>query len=305
LSLKASPRLRADLLLVFVCFIWGSTFVVVKDALNDSSTLLFLTLRFILAAVALVLIFSRKTARRAFRVGPALAAGLLTGAFLFLAYALQTIGLRYTTPSKSAFLTGLSVVMVPVFAAVFERKKPGLAEVLGIAVATAGMGLMTLRPGTLTMEKGDLVTVGCAVAFAVQILLVGHYVPKFGFQVLTLAQVTTAAVLGLGSFWWIETPQVRWTPGLISAIAITGLLATAFCFSAQAWAQQHTTPTHTALILALEPVCAWLTAFAVSGELLSLRATLGAALILSGVLLVELPNRGQFRPCRLRRHPRA
>jgi drug/metabolite transporter (DMT)-like permease len=292
LTQKNPPRYRADLLLVLVCLVWGSTFVVVKDALANSSTLLFLTARFVLATFALALIFRRNVAG-AFRPGPALAAGALTGAFLFLAYVLQTVGLRYTTPSKSAFLTGLSIVMVPVFAAVFERKRPGLSEAVGIAVATAGMALMTLRPGTLTMDKGDLVTVACAVAFAIQILLVGHFVPKFGFQAFTLVQVATAAALGAGSFWWIEKPEVRWTPGLIAAIAITGLVATAFAFSAQSWAQQHTTPTRTALILALEPVFAWGTSFVATGEVLSLRGALGAALILAGVLLVELPHRGQ------------
>ncbi|HEX8984412.1 MAG TPA: DMT family transporter, partial [Bryobacteraceae bacterium] len=224
----------------------------------------------------------------AFRSWRALGAGAITGAFLFLAYVLQTMGLRYTTPSKSAFLTGLCIVMVPVFAAVFERKKPGLSEALGIAVATVGMGLMTLRPGALAMEPGDLLTVGCAASYAVQILLVGHFVPKYGFQGLVLVQLITASLLGLGTFWWIEQPMVRWTPSLWGAIIVTGLFATAFAFSAQAWAQQHTTPTRTALILALEPVFAWATSFVVVGELLSLRATIGAALILAGVLLVEL-----------------
>ncbi|HVX65818.1 MAG TPA: DMT family transporter, partial [Bryobacteraceae bacterium] len=155
---KYPPRYYADLLLVAVCFVWGSTFVVVKDALADSSTLVFLTLRFILAALALALIFRRSLAE-AFRPGRALAAGIVTGGFLFLAYVLQTVGLRYTTPSKSAFLTGLSIVMVPVMAAIFDRKRPGLSEALGIGIATIGMGLMTLRPDTLTIDKGDLVTV--------------------------------------------------------------------------------------------------------------------------------------------------
>ena len=289
---NSTPRYRADLLLVVVCFVWGSTFVIVKDALANASTLLFLTVRFIVAFAALALIFRRKAAG-VFRPGPALWAGVLTGGFLFLAYVLQTVGLRYTTPSKSAFLTGLSIVMVPIFAAMFERKKPGLAEAFGIATATGGMALMTLRPDTLTIDRGDLVTVGCAVAFAIQILLVGHFVPKYGFQALALVQVATSAALGAGSFWWIEKPEVRWTPGLIAAIAITGLVATAFAFSAQSWAQQHTTPTRTALILALEPVFAWGTSFVATGEVLSVRSTIGAALILAGILMVELPNRAK------------
>lgn len=283
---KTPARYQADLAIIAISFVWGSTFVVVKEALRDASVLLFLALRFSLAAVVLAVTFRRaipRVPRRAVVVG-----SLVTGLFLYLGYVLQTVGLRYTTPSKSAFLTGLSIVLVPVFAAVFERKPPGPSEALGIVVATAGMGLMTLRRESLSIERGDLLTIGCAVAFAIHILLIGHLSPKFGFQVLTVLQVSTGAVLALGTFWWAEPPTVRWTPGLIGAIVVTGLFATALAFSVQAWAQQYTTPTRTALIFTMEPVFAWLTSFAVEGEVLSRQAALGAVLILSGIVLVEL-----------------
>ncbi len=284
-----STRLLADSLIVAIAFVWGSTFVVVKAALNDAPTMVFLAARLALAAVLLLLLFRRNLS--AFRPGPALAAGAITGSVLLVGYALQTAGLRYTTASKSAFLTGLCIVMVPVFAAVFERQFPRLAEALGVAVATGGMALMTLRRDSFTLETGDLLTIACAVAYAVHILLVGYFVEKVGFEALTLVQLATAAVLATASCWWTRPIEVRWTPGLLWAIGITGVLATAFAFAAQAWAQQHTTPTRTALILALEPIFAWLTSYVVAGELLSRQATLGAILILAGVLLVELkPN---------------
>jgi drug/metabolite transporter (DMT)-like permease len=126
------------------------------------------------------------------------------------------------------------------------------------------------------------------VGFALHILVVGHYAPRVSFQALTLVQIATAAALALATCWWIEPPMIRWSPGVIVALMVTGLLATALAFSVQAWAQRYTTPTHTALIFALEPVFAWLTSFLLAGELLSLRATLGALLILAGILLVEL-----------------
>jgi drug/metabolite transporter (DMT)-like permease len=119
-------------------------------------------------------------------------------------------------------------------------------------------------------------------------MLLGWLAPKLGFQALALTQIATAAVLALSTFWWVERPTVRWTPGLISALVITGLLATALAFSVQSWAQQYTTPTRTALIFAMEPVFAWLTSFVVAGELLAPRAALGAILILAGILVVEL-----------------
>ncbi len=275
------------MVLIAVCFIWGSTFVVVKDALAHASPIVFLALRFTLASAALALIF-RRAINKNYRTNPIWAAGALTGLFLFLGYVLQTVGLRYTTPSKSAFLTGLCIVMVPVFAAVFERKRPGPSEGIGVVIATAGMALMTLRPGTLSIGRGDLLTIGCAAAFAIHILLIGHFAPKYGFQAFAVAQLATAAVLALGTFWWVEPAVLHWTPGLAAAIIVTGLFATAFAFAAQSWAQQYTTPTRTALIFAMEPVFAWLTSFVLAGEVLSARAALGGILILGGVLFVEL-----------------
>jgi drug/metabolite transporter (DMT)-like permease len=278
---------RADLALVFITLIWGSTFVVVKQALADSSTVLFLALRFSLAALSLALVFRPLPSKFA-RPGPLLAGGALTGLFLFAGYVFQTLGLRLTTPSKSAFITGLSIVLVPALSAVVRRKAPHPSEALGVVIATVGLALMTLPGESLRIETGDLLTLVCALAFAGHILMVGHYAPKLGFQALTLVQIATAAALSLASFWWVETPMIRWSGGVIAAVLITGLLATALAFGVQAWAQQYTTPTHTAVIFALEPVFAWATSFVVAGELLSRQATAGAALILSGIFLVEL-----------------
>ncbi len=285
---------RADLALAFITLIWGSTFVVVKEALTDSSTLLFLALRFSLATVSLGIVFRPLPSK--FEVPKKLlAGGVLAGVCLFFGYVFQTVGLRYTTPSKSAFITGLSIVLVPAFGAIIQRRAPHPSEALGVIIAAAGMALMTLRIDSLRVEKGDLLTLACAVGFASHILVVGHYAPRLGFEVLTLIQVATAAVLSLASFWWVETPVIRWSPGVVAAILVTGLLATALAFGIQSWAQQYTTPTHTALIFALEPVFAWATSFVVEGELLSRAATAGAALILAGILFVELKPIGRRR----------
>jgi len=126
------------------------------------------------------------------------------------------------------------------------------------------------------------------VAFAAHIIAVGHYSGRISFESLSFMQVAAAAVLGLSTFWWIEKPVIHLTPVVMIALATTGLLATALAFTVQAWAQQHTTPTRTALIYSLEPVVAWFTSFWLMGELLSRRAAIGAALILTGILLVEL-----------------
>jgi drug/metabolite transporter (DMT)-like permease len=135
------------------------------------------------------------------------------------------------------------------------------------------------------------------VAFAGHIIALGHYSSRMSFEILSISQVGTAAALALSVFWWAETPRIYWRWEVWFAIAITGLLATALAFTIQAWAQQYTTATRTALIFTLEPVFAWLTSFLLTGELLSQRATLGACLILAGILLVEL------KPSTQRAHP--
>lgn len=281
-----SRRWQADLALAGVALVWGATFVVVKEALHDVSPLLFLALRFSLAAIALA-IAARPLASK-FQAGRTLTSGgVIAGLCLFVGYWLQTLGLRYTTPSKSAFLTGLSIVMVPMFGGLMRRRMPSADEIAGVAIATVGMGLLTLEGGWGGMNPGDILTIGCAAGFGLHILAVGHWAPRVNYQALTLVQIVTTALCA-ASLVGVEARYLRWSPRVLVALVVTGLLATALAFSVQAWAQQRTTPTHTALIFALEPVFAWLTSFVVTGERLSWRQGAGAALILTGILLVEL-----------------
>jgi drug/metabolite transporter (DMT)-like permease len=223
--------------------------------------------------------------------------GLLLGVFLFGGYLLQTVGLQFTSAPKSAFLTGTTSVMVPLLSALVYKIRPRASEVLGILTATAGLGLMTLEGSIGSIGRGDLLTVGCAVSFAGHIVTLGHYSEKMRFEMLSVMQVSTAALLAGSLFWWAEPVRFVWRPGVMVAILVTGLLATALAFTVQAWAQRHTTSTRTALIYTLEPVFAWLTSYLLVGEGLSRRAAAGAALILGGVLMVEL------KPLNPRLHP--
>ncbi len=286
---------RAYTALILVEFVWGATFVLVKSALEDASTLLFLALRFTLAAAALAVIFRRGFS--SFAVKRSLRGGLIAGGFLFCGYFFQTVGLRYTTAAKSAFITALSIVAVPLIAALVYRSRPQVMELAGVAVAVTGLGLMTFERANLSIGFGDSITMLCALAFAAHIVVVGHYSAKVSIGVLSLAQIGVVALISLGTFWWAEEPRLTWSPGLVVAILVTGLLATALAFAVQAWAQRYISPTRTALILSLEPVFAWLTAYVATGERLSRRGLAGGALIMAGVLLAEL------KPSWGRRHP--
>jgi drug/metabolite transporter (DMT)-like permease len=292
-------RRKAEAALVLNTVVWGATFVLVKAALLYISPLLFLALRFSLATGALLALF--RGPRRVPFTGKAVAAGALAGIFLFSGYLFQTLGLRLTTAPKSAFITGLTSVMVPLLAALVYRSRPQVSEVAGVLVATAGLGLMTLESAGAgaagPISRGDLLTFFCAIGFAAHIVTLGHFSENMRFQVLSVAQVGAAAVLALSSFWWAEAPHVQWRPAVICAILVTGLLATALAFTIQAWAQQYTTSTRTGLIYMLEPVFAWITSYCIVGEGLSGRAAAGAALILGGVVLVEL------KPLNPRLHP--
>ncbi|MES1261033.1 MAG: DMT family transporter, partial [Acidobacteriota bacterium] len=261
---------------------WGATFVLVKSALADVSTYLFLTLRFAVAAVALIAIYRGALKRRG--IGP----GIVAGCLLFAAYVFQTLGLELTTPSKSAFLTGLSIPMVPLASSLVYQIRPRLFEVAGIAIASIGMALMTLPPGKFQVSHGDFLSFLCAVVFALHIVFISHYSPVTGFQTIAVLQVVTAAILGMGSVFIAEPVRFHATPGVVSAVLITGLAATALAFTTMAWAQQYTTASRSALIFSLEPVVAWITSWLLTGETISARGKAGAGLILAGVLVVEL-----------------
>jgi len=279
---------RAEAALMVNTLIWGSTFVLVKQALHDVSPILFLALRFTLAAVALLVLF-RGSWSHPRNVRWSLTGGALAGLFLFSGYAFQTIGLQFTTAPKSAFLTGLTAVMTPLLATLVYRKRPRAIEIGGVLLATGGMALMTLPGGAATaINRGDLLTIGCAVCYAAHILTLNRYSAKASFELLATGQIAVSALLAWSLCRGMETPHIRWTLGVWAAIAITGLFATALAFTFQAWAQRYTTSTRTALIFMLEPVFAWITSYLLTGETLSARAAAGAALILAGILVVEV-----------------
>ena len=286
-----SRSLKAHILLILTTLVWGATFVQIKDALSDISPLLFNTVRMAVAGAALVLMF-QKHLRSMSRSSVLM--GCLVGSFLWAGYEFQTTGLRLTTPSKSAFLTGFSVILVPVFLALFWRRHVNRWVVGGVITALVGLYLMTVPAGNgggLNLEsinRGDLLTIGCAVFFALHIINLGRAMQKYKFEQIATLQTLVAATLMLLTIPVLEHPHVIWSARVIWAILVTGLLGTAAAFTIQAWAQQFTAPTYTALIFLLEPVFAWITSYVLLHERLGLRAGLGALLILAGIVVSEL-----------------
>lgn len=283
-----STRSKAELALVGVTIIWGTSFVIVKNAIEHTSALAFVAARFTLASLVLLILFGRKLRYNQHLRRVTLHAGILAGVCLVMGYFLQTLGLRHTTPSKSAFITGLTTVMVPLLSALIYKRRPQLWEVVGVCIATVGMGLLTLAPERLSISYGDALTLGCAFAFAWHILVLGRYSAASSFELLAVMQIAVTAALAASLCWWVEPFRFTMSLQVWGAVAITGIFSTALAFTVQAWAQRHTTPTRAGLIFAMEPVSAAITSYVVAGEVLPERGIFGAMLILTGILAVEL-----------------
>jgi drug/metabolite transporter (DMT)-like permease len=234
----------------------------------------------------LALIFRKQF--RAPNARASLLRGAFAGIFLFGGYVLQTAGLRYTSASKAGFLTGLYVPLVPIIGGLVNQKLPQISELAGIAIASVGMFLLTVQKDILSIGRGDLLVAACAVAYAIQMLVLGRFAPVSNLGLFTVAQIATGAIIGAATFWWVEPVRIAWSANVWIALAVTSLLATALAFTIQTWAQRWTSATRAALIFATEPVFAWLTSYLLTGELLSHRAVVGAALILGGIVMVEL-----------------
>jgi drug/metabolite transporter (DMT)-like permease len=285
-----SRSLKAHLLLIAITALWGTTFVLVKNALADISPLLFNAARMTVAGLVIGIFFWRDLVRIR---RSALLAGIVVGVFLFLGYEFQTTGLNLTTPSKSAFITGLAMVLVPIFLCLFWRRTVKGWTAAGVGAAFLGLYLLTV-PATdglfelASINRGDILTLAAAVFFAFQLIFVGQATERYPYKQIAAVQVITCMALNWLTVPFVEHASIRWSPAVIWTILITAIGCTAIAFAIQAWAQQFTPPTHTALIFTLEPVFAWMTSYILLDGRLGARSTVGAVLILAGVLVSEL-----------------
>lgn len=270
--------------LLLVALIWGSTFVIVKEAVSDFPIFTFLTLRFSLALTALMpFCWQRLLTIKWRQTG----AGLLTGLLFFAGYAFQTLGLRQTSASKAGFITGLYVVVVPLLSTLVFRQRPSGNVLAGVALATVGLALLSLR-GDITVAQGDLLVLICAFAFAAHIVAVGKFTAEIETLTLTALQIVAVIVASVVLCFTTESPPLRIPVTVLGAATFTGVVATALVLFLQTWAQRFTAPTHTALIFSTEPVFAALFGYLLASERLGARALAGCGLILAGMLVAEL-----------------
>lgn len=281
-----SRKQKADLSLVLVTIGWGASFILAKQALVELEVFNFLAIRFLLAFAISMLFFIKPMLRMNRET---LTYGLGLGVVLFLAFSIQTLGLSYTSVSNSAFITGLSVVMVPLMTAAMEKRRPEVKVLIGSITAVLGLGLLTMTGSAIHFNIGDVLTLVGALFFATHIIGVGMAPKKAAAIPMALLQIGTVGVLSLITSLVVEKPSLSMSFDTGLAVLVLALVCTAGAYIVQNVAQKYTTATRTALIYAMEPVFAAASGFVLLGEVLAPIALVGAGLILTGTLLSELP----------------
>ncbi len=273
-------RLFYTLLLVCVTAVWGWTFVVVQEAIALYGVLPFLAIRFLLAGAALAPIYALRLTRRSLIVGGGIGVVLAAG------YLFQTTGLLFTTPTNSGLITGLFVVFAPLADRIFFGARASRQVLLAVGLSLFGMVLLA-GGGPEGANWGDLLTLLCATALGLHIALLSQYAAGHDAGGLTLAQILAMALLFV-VVWPFFEPVSLPPPGVWVALLVTGLLASAGAFLVQTTVQQRIPAARTAIILTMEPVFAALFGYLLAGDRLVAVQLIGAALILSALVIGEI-----------------
>lgn len=291
----------ADLSLLLVAMMWGSTFLIVQHAVRILPPMAFNAIRFLGAALLLgliTLLFYRDQWRRL----PSrilLHAGLL-GFFLFIGYAFQTAGLLYTTTSNAGFITGLSVVIVPYLSYFLLRHHISRFTWISALFAAVGLYLLAFAGSGMNWNKGDLLVLVCAVGFALHIAYMGKYSAFYPSLPLACLQMAVVGLFSLAASLFTENIESFTSlsgslaaPEVLIALLVSIGPTSAFAYWIQTVAQQYSTPSRVAIIFSTEPVFAALTGMLFAGEKLGVWGAAGCFLILSGMLLAELKSSPQ------------
>jgi drug/metabolite transporter (DMT)-like permease len=284
--MKLSIRTRAEIYLLFMTVVWGSTFVLTKFILKNASPFVYVALRFIIATLLFYLLFNRKLSAIP---KDAIIRGSILGVFLFLGFMPQTIGLKYTTASKSAFITGLTVVFTPILQILIERNLPKIGNIIGVVIVTAGLYLITSPKGS-EVNIGDVLTLICAVIFSLYIIYMDIFGKKHDPAHLTFIQFVTTSVLAAISIPFLEIPYLSIDNSFLLNLFYLSVMPTVVALYILTKYQKYTTPTRSAVIYSMEPPIAAIFAFFIIGEQLGLLGILGGILILFGLIMSELSD---------------
>ena len=285
--------------LILMTIIWGGTFVIVKESLNDISSMLFIAIRFAIASSLLILFLLIKKIKVDTK---AILPGIMLGVFLFSGFFFQTIGLKLTTATKSGFITGTLIVFIPFVQILVEKKFPTKGALIGTALVFTGLLFLSSGGSSITnfiselgasFNIGDILTLICAVFFAVHVVYIDVFSPKYNYWILLTTQLSTVAVLGfiaslLFSGFSVEAIHIDFTKYLIFGLLYTSLLATLLNIGFQTKFQKVVSPTKAGIIYSFEPIFAAIFAFFLLGEKISNFGLLGCALIFLGLIVAEL-----------------
>lgn len=276
-------ELKADLALLSVTLVWGISFPLMSSALKYVGPYTFLSLRYLLAAIILLPI-SFKSFKNIEK--KTLKGGGLIGLAVFFGSVFQTVGLVYTTSSKSGFLTGMNVVFVTIFIAIIYRKMPDFKSIVGVIMSVVGLAFMSLD-GSMSMNIGDVLTILCAVAFAIQILLVDKYSKGSDIVIMSIIQMFVVGILTLIPSIIVEGVNLPINKITIGSIIFTALFCTSFAFLVQNKMQPYTKPTHAAIIFLAEPVFGAIFSTFI-GDRLTGKTLIGCMFILLGMIVINL-----------------
>jgi len=288
-----------ETLLMLNTIIWGSTFVIVKSALADISPLLFISVRFLFATIIL-LPFAFKIFKDINRA--AFWGGILLGILYFIGFSTQTIGLNYTTATKSAFITGMFIIFTPLFQTLIEKKPPSRGVTIGVILAILGLIFLTSKGDTLlsvfseineSFNIGDFFTLICAIVFSLYLVYLDIISKKSDYKPLVFLQISVTGVCGilfslLFTVWEVEKIHFNFSSNLLFAILYTSVLATVITTTIQTMYQKFVTPSVAGIILSFEPIFAALFAFFMLNEKISNFGLIGCLLIFCGLLISEI-----------------
>lgn len=284
-----APELISALLLLLVGLVWGATFPVIKIAIASTGAVWFNAYRFLLAGFLafLILFFNKRFSKFKSEL---VAYSFVLGTLLTIGYTTQTVGLAYTESGKAGFITGLFIVLVPVFSAVFFKKRPSFAMGVSVFLGLMGLGLLSLSKN-LVPEKGDVLVFMCAVAYAIHIVIVDQITNRFNSIDLSMLQIVVAGVQ-MFLFALLLQPEMPLPSGYaVFALLLTSVFATIVAFFIQIYAQKHLGPTKTALILLSEPVFAAIFGYLLLNEIFTVRKIVGSFLLLTSMVIAELYGR--------------